>query len=318
MITPELLRELAIRHGVSETEFEVLSRVITGKAMSVVAADLEIDAAAARKRLGEVYRKFGIIGKGPGKLAKLQQLLLQQAQDGETALATVPSPTDHPHRLTQPADRMSKLPDDGLIEVDPLYGRTEELAKLEELILTERCRLIELIGLSGIGKTSLSLALAKRLYHQFDQVIRRSLSHAPALKDLLLDLLSLLIDDWPEQGLSQFQGSESELLELLLIGLAQTLQVQKQGPRLHGIQHLQCGNDLACGERADLELAVRNLPDALGHELRAAVKRVEALGPAGGEAPGDAGQASRRLCFDYPGSGNGGARCQSHTGFLQK
>ena len=219
MITPELLRELAIRHGVSETEFEVLSRVITGKAMSVVAADLEIDAAAARKRLGEVYRKFGIIGKGPGKLAKLQQLLLQQAQDGETALATVPSPTDHPHRLTQPADRMGKLPDDGLIEVDPLYGRTEELAKLEELILIERCRLIELIGLSGIGKTTLSLALAKRLYHQFDQVIRRSLSHAPALKDLLIDLLNILIDDWPEQGLSQLQGSESELLELLLTQL---------------------------------------------------------------------------------------------------
>ena len=175
--------------------------------MSVIAAELEIDAAAARKRLGEVYRKFGILGKGPGKLAKLQQLLVLKAQ--ERPAAGIPGQVSH---RTQLADLP---PDDGLFEAEAFYGRTEELARLEDLIVTERCRLVELIGLGGIGKTTLSLALAKRVYHQFDQVIWRSLSHAPPLKELLAALLKTLSDDQSERP-SPLQGAESDLLATLL------------------------------------------------------------------------------------------------------
>ena len=220
MISPDVLKELASRHGVSETEFEVLYRAISGKATAAIAADLEIDAAAARKRLGEVYRKFGILGKGPGKLAKLQQMLMLQAQNGfaepEPAVHQVGGQADSQvdNRAAALSGGTLSWPDDGLIEADTFYGRTEELAKLETLISGERCRLVELIGLGGIGKTTLSLALAKQLYHQFDQVIWRSLSHAPPLKDLLAVLLRLLLDDQPER-FRQPQG-ESDLLESLL------------------------------------------------------------------------------------------------------
>ncbi len=195
MITPEILQELAGRQGVSETEFEVLHRAITGKPMSVIAADLNIDAAAARKRLGEVYRKFGIAGKGPGKLAKLQQALMQAQQPIEAA-------------------HLTKRPDDGLIEVDAFYGRAKELADLEALVLGERCRLVEIIGLGGMGKTALSIKLAKQVYHDFDQVIRRSLRHAPPLKELLKDLLHNLVEQ-PDQ-LSQLQDT-ADLLDRLLL-----------------------------------------------------------------------------------------------------
>ena len=206
MITPDVLKELASRHGVSETEFEVLHRAINGKAMSVIAIDLGIDAAAARKRLGEVYRKFGILGKGPGKLAKLQQMLIRESQAQQPDFAPAPSRASHVSPAASPWS-----PDDGLIELDAFYGRTEELAALEALILTERCRLVELIGLGGIGKTALSLALAKRVYHQFDQVIWRSLSHAPPLKELLNALL-----DPPSERPSPLQKTESELLTHLI------------------------------------------------------------------------------------------------------
>jgi WD40 repeat protein/DNA-binding CsgD family transcriptional regulator len=198
VITPEILKELASRQGVSETEFEVLHQAMAGKAMSTIAAELKIDAAAARKRLGEVYRKFGIAGKGPGKLAKLQQVLMAQAQQPAIDAGHLPS----------------GRPDDGLIEVDAFYGRAQELTQLERLIVAERCRLIEIIGLGGIGKTTLSVQLAKQVYSDFDQVIWRPLGHAPPLKELLKELLYNLEDR--SDRLSSLQATEPELLADLL------------------------------------------------------------------------------------------------------
>lgn len=77
MISPESLLQIAKGHSVTEGELEVLGAiVISGETITDVATRLKLQPEAVRKRLGEVYRKFGILGKGPGKLAKLQQLLM--------------------------------------------------------------------------------------------------------------------------------------------------------------------------------------------------------------------------------------------------
>ncbi|NJL91818.1 MAG: hypothetical protein HC916_20100 [Coleofasciculaceae cyanobacterium SM2_1_6] len=77
MINPENLLQIAKGHSVTEGELEVLGAiVISGETITDVATRLKLQPEAVRKRLGEVYRKFGILGKGPGKLAKLQQLLM--------------------------------------------------------------------------------------------------------------------------------------------------------------------------------------------------------------------------------------------------
>lgn len=78
MISQEFLLQIAKDHSVTTGEMEVLGAIIlAGETISDVATRLELQPEAVRKRLGEVYRKFGITGKGPGKLAKLQQLLMK-------------------------------------------------------------------------------------------------------------------------------------------------------------------------------------------------------------------------------------------------
>jgi WD40 repeat protein/DNA-binding Xre family transcriptional regulator len=76
------------------------------------------------------------------------------------------------------------------IDVSVFYGRTEELSKLRQWIVNDHCRLITLIGMGGIGKTTLSVKLAHLLQDQFEYLIWRSLHNAPPIQELLTDLIS--------------------------------------------------------------------------------------------------------------------------------
>jgi MoxR-like ATPase len=64
----------------------------------------------------------------------------------------------------------------------PFYGREKELALLEEWIVAQGCRLIAVLGMGGLGKTSLALQLARQLQPSFDLIFWRSLLNAPPLR----------------------------------------------------------------------------------------------------------------------------------------
>ncbi|MGA7936964.1 MAG: NB-ARC domain-containing protein, partial [Kovacikia sp.] len=78
------------------------------------------------------------------------------------------------------------------IDVSVFYNRIDELAILKQWIRHDRCRLVTILGMGGIGKTALSVKLAEQVQDEFDYLIWRSLRHAPSLQDLLADLLLVL------------------------------------------------------------------------------------------------------------------------------
>jgi WD40 repeat protein len=72
---------------------------------------------------------------------------------------------------------------------DRFYGRTIEIALLTNWCLHERCRLILLVGMGGMGKTRLTWEIAHQFEHKFDRTIWRSLLNAPTVTELCADLL---------------------------------------------------------------------------------------------------------------------------------
>jgi hypothetical protein len=78
------------------------------------------------------------------------------------------------------------------IDICAFYGRASELAQLEQCIVTERCRLVALLGMGGIGKTALGVKLAQQIQHSFDSLIWRSLRNAPPVQDILADWIEFL------------------------------------------------------------------------------------------------------------------------------
>lgn len=95
-----------------------------------------------------------------------------------------------------------------LPSIASFYGRETELLMLKRWIVTEGCHLIAILGMGGIGKSSLTVKLVHELKPQYDVVIWRSLSSRPPLSQLLSDLLTCLT---PETTPSFSTVSESIL-----------------------------------------------------------------------------------------------------------
>ena len=92
-----------------------------------------------------------------------------------------------------PVDRLAHRQDWGeAIDTHNFVGRTVEQEQLKTLLLEDRCRLVSVFGMAGVGKTALTIHSAEQLQDQFEFVIWRSLRNAPDITALLDDLLQFL------------------------------------------------------------------------------------------------------------------------------
>ena len=66
--------------------------------------------------------------------------------------------------------------------VTTFYGREWELNLLTTWIVLERCRVVSVLGLGGIGKSTLATKVMHRVAERFEVVIWRSLRDAPPAK----------------------------------------------------------------------------------------------------------------------------------------
>jgi WD40 repeat protein/transcriptional regulator with XRE-family HTH domain len=90
-------------------------------------------------------------------------------------------------------------------------GRAEELALLEQWVLEERCRVVAILGMGGIGKTHLAVRLAQTVAPSFERVYWRSVRNAPPVSEWLSGAIGFLSD---QQLIPP--ASESERITCLL------------------------------------------------------------------------------------------------------
>jgi WD40 repeat protein/transcriptional regulator with XRE-family HTH domain len=94
-------------------------------------------------------------------------------------------------------------------DVREIYGREPELAELSNWVIDQNVRFVVVLGMGGIGKTTLSTKFAQAVSSQFEYVIWRSLQNAPPLEELLLQCLQIL------SPVNTSKPTVNQLLELM-------------------------------------------------------------------------------------------------------
>ncbi|MGG6240956.1 beta-propeller domain-containing protein [Nodosilinea sp. AN01ver1] len=119
------------------------------------------------------------------------------------------------------------------LDVSTFYGREDELAQLREWVIRDRCRLITLVGMGGIGKTVLSVRLGEQVQNEFEVLVWRSLRNAPPVEELLRDVIGVLAD--------QQVGEMPESLDAQILCLVDYLREARCLLILDNAESLLCG-----------------------------------------------------------------------------
>jgi WD40 repeat protein len=159
-------------------------------------------------------------------------LFKYQTDERGSSVDQLPSKPSNPTQQTLPQSK-SELPDSILSpnqgvradwgdapEVPRLFGREEELTSLKQWILADQCRVIGIVGLAGsgktslarslhkggqaepgltkgeIGKTDLSVKLAKDIQDEFKYIYWQKLLNPPKPSEYFSNLVSFLSEGW--------------------------------------------------------------------------------------------------------------------------
>ena len=101
------------------------------------------------------------------------------------------------------------------LTVTTFYGREWELDLLSEWVVEERCRVVSVLGLGGIGKSALATRVMQRVAERFEVVIWRSLRDVPTCEALLDDCLQVLAPQALRSVSASLESRQGLLLECL-------------------------------------------------------------------------------------------------------
>src|SRR5438034_7165362 len=103
----------------------------------------------------------------------------------------------------------------GALDVSHFAGREVEVAELTQWIVQERCRLVSVLGMGGIGKSMLASFLGLRLAPHFEAVLWRSVRDAPSCEELVADCITFFSETPPAEFPTSLEQRITQLLSRL-------------------------------------------------------------------------------------------------------
>lgn len=203
------LNTLLAQKSLSDLQVFVFRQCWEGRSYSEIAAQLGYDADYVKNigaklwkllsdELGEAITKSNIqtaLRRNRNRIQNLERGNQERWQSEQHSEATEEKINS---AVVQTNAQASTVRQDWGDAVDgaAFYGRLEEVNQLKQWIVADRCRLIAVLGMGGMGKTVLAVKVARTLAETeaFQCVIWRSLHNAPPVDAILADLIQFLSD----------------------------------------------------------------------------------------------------------------------------
>ncbi len=117
--------------------------------------------------------------------------------------------------LAPPAHKQPRVDWGDAPDVNAFYGREWELKVLTSWVVEEHCRVVNVLGLGGIGKSVLATMVMNRVVEHFEVVIWRSLRDAPTCETLIEEWIQVLDPQALHDASVSIERSLSRLLEYM-------------------------------------------------------------------------------------------------------
>ncbi|HEY9650871.1 MAG TPA: NB-ARC domain-containing protein [Coleofasciculaceae cyanobacterium] len=168
----------------------VIHQVWEGKTYSQIAETAGYSADYIKSVGSQLWQWFSNLLGEPVTKRNFRSVLKRRARQLQERIPQPHTSISHPQAWSESLPRC-------------FFGRTEELTTLKKWIVQDKCRLVSIIGMAGIGKTALTVRCAEQIQSEFDYVIWRSLQHVPPINELLVDWLKVLSNgqdiDFPKE-----------------------------------------------------------------------------------------------------------------------
>ena len=123
---------------------------------------------------------------------------------------------DAPVRLTVPVVAPTfKVDQAEMPRINAFYGREHEQQNLKQWILDERCQVIAIVGIGGIGKTALAATVVEQIKDSFEYIFWRSLQNSPPLTDIMQDCITFFSNHHYVELPDTVDDQITKLIELL-------------------------------------------------------------------------------------------------------
>ncbi|XWK85804.1 MAG: ATP-binding protein [Phormidium sp.] len=181
----------------------ILKRTLQGEKYAKIASENHLSEGHVRDTASELWQKLSdALGEDINKLNArniLEKVIISNngsigylVNGNKVSICSERRRSPKSSPLSKPTEK-NHLDIDNAPEITAFYGRNDELNTLKTWLIKEHCRLITLIGITGIGKTTLAVKLIEEVATEFEYIVYRSLRYCPTLDNFLTDLLQSFV-----------------------------------------------------------------------------------------------------------------------------
>ena len=178
----KLHQTIPTKLNLSDTQEFVLHRCLLGLSYQEIADLSGYDHDYIKQTGAKLWRSLTTVLNRKVTKSNIRNVLNQycQEQAKNKINGELKSPVSQPESIHDWGDA---------IDIRYFVGRNAELERCKKWIISDRSRLVTIIGMGGVGKTAMASKLARNIAPEFNYVIWRSLRNAPRCLELIAELI---------------------------------------------------------------------------------------------------------------------------------